>query len=95
MNPSPPPIKILSNGGTQVNGPTCEPVCAGAHTCNPVCASASARNPRMYEPHVSPDHDKGECTVKDTPALSWDDVAIKGQTRDIRGMGNPHSFYKI
>jgi hypothetical protein len=77
INPSPPPIKILSNGGTQVNGPACEPVCAGVHTCSPVCASASARNTGMYEPHVSPDHDKGACTAKATPALSSAGLARK------------------
>jgi hypothetical protein len=72
INPSPPPIKILSDGGPSASGPTCKRVCTGAHTCTPVCASASARNPGMYEPHVSPYH-----VAKATPALNWADVARK------------------
>jgi hypothetical protein len=39
INPSPPPIQILSDGGPPASGPTCKHVCAGAHTCTPVCAS--------------------------------------------------------
>jgi hypothetical protein len=92
IDPSPPPNKILSNFGPQANGPACEPVCAGAHTCSPICASASVLNPEMYVSHTSPDNDKVKRTVNATPALSWDDVARKGKTRDIKGIGNTHYF---
>jgi hypothetical protein len=94
INSSPPPNKILHNGEPQADGPTCEPVCAGAHTYTPICASASARDPGMYEPYISP-YDKGKHTEKATPAPSWDDVARRGQTSDIKGISDPHSFYKI
>jgi hypothetical protein len=95
IKPSPPPLNILSGGGPPASGPTCTNVCAGAHTCTPACASASARNPGMYEPYISPYHEKGKPTAKATPALSWADVARKGQTRYRKEMGSPHSFYKI
>jgi hypothetical protein len=94
INSSPPPNKILHNGGPQANGPACEPVCAGAHTCKPMCASASVRDPRMYEPYVSP-NDKGKRTAKATPAPSWADVARRGKTSDRKGISDPHSFYEI
>jgi hypothetical protein len=94
INSSPPPNKILHNGDPQADGPACEPVCAGAHTCKPICASASARDPRMYEPYVSPDN-KRKRTAKATPAPSWADAAKLGQTKDRKGISDPHSFYDI
>jgi hypothetical protein len=94
INASPPPSKILHNGDPQVDGPACEPVCAGAHTCKPICASASARDPGMYEPYVSSCR-RGKHTAKATPAPSWADVARRGQTRDRKGISDPHSFYEI
>jgi hypothetical protein len=54
-----------------------------------------ARKPGVCEPHFSPYHNKEKHTVKATPALSWADVAIKGQTRDRKEMVSPHSFYEI
>jgi hypothetical protein len=95
INPSPTPLNILSGGGPPASGPTCKNVCDGAHTCTPACVSASARNFRIYEPHVYPYHNKGKHTAKATLALSWADVARKGQTRDRKEMGSPHSFYEI
>jgi hypothetical protein len=40
-------------------------------------------------------HDKGKHIAKATPALSWADVAQKGQTRDSKEMDDPHSSYEI
>jgi hypothetical protein len=94
INSSPPPNKILHNGDQQADGPPCEPVCAGTHTCTLICMSASARDPGMYELYVSPD-DKGKRTAKATPEPIWDDVAIRGQTSDRKGISDPHSFYEI
>jgi hypothetical protein len=78
INPSPPPIKILSNGGPQANGSTCD------MRATPGCMSCTF-------PLITT---RGTY-VEGTPALSWADVARKGQTRDRKGMGNPHSFYEI
>jgi hypothetical protein len=77
INPSPPTIKILSVSDPLSSGPTCKHVCADAHTCTSVCESTHACTSGVYEPHVPPYHNKGKHTTKDTPALSWADVARK------------------
>jgi hypothetical protein len=95
INPSPPPLKLLSVSDPPSSGSTCKHVCADAHVYTSVCASAHMCTLGVYEPHISPYYDKGKHTAKATPALSWAGVARKGQTRDRKEMGNPHSFYKI
>jgi hypothetical protein len=78
INPSPPPLKILSVSDPPSSGSTCKHVCADAHTLTSVCVSAHACNPVVYEPHVSPSDDTEKHTAKATPALSWADVPRKG-----------------
>jgi hypothetical protein len=94
INSSTPPYRILHNGDPQADGPACEPVCAGAHACKPICASASALDPGVYELCISLD-EKGKHTARATPALSWGDVSIRGQTSDRKGISDSHSFYEI